>query len=628
MEQPNNFDLACNLQAATFKQAGRFGLDCNRAIYTAAMTASAETVGTLPGHVVAAGTGTGKTTFTLALIAALVRSNPVYTAAFVTPTIEAAQAAYDALFKMLTRDLVSIHSSAHATASEATKRGGSIRRHFEVNGPSSRNSLVHARVAICTHEAWLGEGLSDISHGIRYHSSGHRKNVFVDEFPDTVRVQDIAASDLVELANELERHSDTRSLARSLIKLATIGCAETVGANSRFWLVQRLSDIDMIKLNSFDEKRLTSASQPDRCKAALTALKRSCVGQAFWVRTGSQIEGVSLGHKRLVTYSDSFRGHPGLIVLDATAAYAPHAQTMMTASVPKVQYPNLKICHLDGPRELKGECVSRLNKTGLTGYAKWIAKVVRHHGKASEASLVVVHKSVEDHVRDALRTEIAEKECVQVTHWGCDVGSNEYRDCKTVFMFSEFYQPRHVYLAKALGSTGKQATDYALRQATGQRSSGLVSEVEEAHLFRQFKQMASRGTARQVDDHGIAAPMRVITSMDRARLLRCLPELFPSAPAPVNLASPNTTKFTKGQKLASHLMQHMQARTRLALCATDIYGATGIMPKDLNRAFNSRECVNLEVFGWSFTPGAGRLTKPHLTYTPLVQAGEVVACAA
>jgi len=52
--------------------------------------------------------GTGKSTFALALIAALIRVDLNYTAAFVVPTIEVAQTAYDSLLKMLQKEEVAV----------------------------------------------------------------------------------------------------------------------------------------------------------------------------------------------------------------------------------------------------------------------------------------------------------------------------------------------------------------------------------------------------------------------------------------------------------------------------------------------------------------------------------------
>lgn len=59
-------------------------------------------------HVSPAGMGTGKSTFALALIAALIRVDLNYTAAFVVPTIEVAQTAYDSLLKMLQKEEVAV----------------------------------------------------------------------------------------------------------------------------------------------------------------------------------------------------------------------------------------------------------------------------------------------------------------------------------------------------------------------------------------------------------------------------------------------------------------------------------------------------------------------------------------
>jgi hypothetical protein len=214
---------------------------------------------------------------------------------------------------------------------------------------------------------------------------------------------------------------------------------------------------------------------------------------------------------------------------------------------------------------------------------------------------------------------------VMVATWGMGVGSNGYRDCGAVFLFSEFHKPRHNYLAQSLASRGKVATHDDLRQANGAQCTGPVDAVSKAHRLRQFKQMACRGRIRQLDAAGVAKPMRLFISMDRALFLESYPALFPDAPPPAFIDDADAQN-TGPKKLASMLAQAMQPREPIMLTADSIAASTGIAGKALKRAFQSKQCRPLHPLGWRFVPGEGRKAKPALRFDPVTFQTERFGC--
>ncbi len=530
---------------------------------------------------------------------------------------------------MLPSNMLAIHTSAHASQAEAKKFGGHVATYVEANGTTSQDDLVHARVVICTHEAWINEGLADDNRGIRYHVTGPRKNVFVDEFPDTVRTADLRPADFHALADELERFSASEQVAQIAREFATSLNGLCTDCTTRFDCVPALSSVQSEALAAFDHDHLNN-NEKERNKRTWGAFQAARHGHAFVARTGWN-SAEAKGQKRVVTYSDVFRSHPGLIILDATGdleVRVGHTDIFKVHDAPRVKYPNLDITNLEMPDEFAKTGVTRMPSETATRYTRWIVDQVGRASPLDRSVLIVVHKAVEPGVRAELARVATSTDGPMVTHWGCDVGSNEYRECSSVFLFSEFHQPRHAYLAKWLGSVGQPADVAALRAATGQTPTGGIKAVQEAHLLRNFKQMACRGTARAVDEDGNAMPMRLFTSMDRKLLVRSLPDLFPGAPTPKYIASNNKRLACKGKRLANLLIVACQGGSRVGLTADEITAATGIASKDIKRAFQSRECEVMIGIGWEFVPGNGRKEKPRLEYLPVGTASEVLACAA
>ena len=202
------FEQACKLQSTHFAQASEFGIECNRVVFQAAINAAAYADNPRVPHFVGSGTGTGKTTFCLSLMAVCHAETPNYSAAYVVGTIAEAQRAYGSLTRVLPTGVVDIHTSGHQSEVLASEHGEEVLTHFRTRGPTSRANLKKHPIIVCTHELWMREGIAERDFGIREFNGAPRQHVFVDEFPDMIATNEVVLSDLEDLADEVERCAD------------------------------------------------------------------------------------------------------------------------------------------------------------------------------------------------------------------------------------------------------------------------------------------------------------------------------------------------------------------------------------------------------------------------------------
>jgi hypothetical protein len=619
MKNDHIFHHACAIQNATTEKTDQFRTQCNAALFQAARAAFREVgsnAGMVTPHLVNSGTGTGKTTFCVALIAASVATLSDYSAAYVVATIDEAQKVFDQLATLLPPGTLTIHTSAHESEDAARRHSPVVHQHVQTRGVSRRADLTQNPVVVCTHELWIIEGERNADFGVRQFNGASRSNIFLDEFPDTVATVEAGPADLDELADELHRVVEYRDLA-TLVRNAAATFRKRCGdGNSRFKTATLLSPDDHAALKRIDLFRLTDARNMATLHKALNVLSATGTGRCFLSRRKAKTAGQADGHMMLVANDDRFRPHPGLVILDATADFAPQVQAghdFRCHSGPQVSYRNLSLTHIQQPAGFDGIASRAASADTIRAYIQWIKETVKANTAKDETVLIVVPKKVAA-VLNA--DNPIPGRTVMVATWGMGVGSNAYRNCGAVFLFSEFHKPRHSYLAQSLASRGKVATHADLRQAMGGNTTGPVDAVGRAHRRRQFKQMACRGRIRQLDAAGVAKPMRLFTSMDRALFLASYPALFPDAPPPAFIDD-GDAQNTGPKRLASILTQAMQPREPITLTADSIADSTGIAGKALKRAFQSKQCRPLHGLGWRFVPGAGRKAKPALRFDPV-----------
>lgn len=617
---PEIFDAACAIQNQLSTQTGDFPWQSNKTLWEAAQTSFRDVqsdISDAAPQLVQSGTGSGKTTFCIALIAATVAALDDYSTAYVVATIDEAQAVFNTLAGLLPPGSIAIHTSAHESEENAAGHSKAVRDHVTANGVSCRKNLARHRVIVCTHELWIKEGERSANFGVRHFNGKQRSNVFVDEFPDTITTMEIVPADLDDLADELNRVTGYRELSRLVRDAATTFRTQCEDRKARFGTANLISDEDRAKLETIDLTRLSDARDMPRLRRTLDVLKAAVSGQCFLSRSKARTSGQADGHMMLVAYGERFCPHPGLVILDATADLAPQVlagQSFTRHSGPSISYRNLCLTHVEHPPGFDAIASRMATSDSIRTYVQWIKTTVKAQTDASETVLIVVPKKVAKAMEAG--KPIPGRQVIVAT-WGMGVGSNAYRDCGVVFLFAEFHKPRHSYLSQSLASRGKAATHDDLRRANGAQCTGPVDTVAKAHRLRQFKQMACRGRVRHVDAGGVATPMRLYTTMDRALFLESYPALFPDAPQAAFIADETEAKRTATKRLASTLSKAMEPRKPITLAADSLTKATGIAGKDLKRAFQSKQCKPLHLYGWQFIPGNGRKSKPALRFEPV-----------
>lgn len=204
---------------------------------------------------------------------------------------------------------------------------------------------------------------------------------------------------------------------------------------------------------------------------------------------------------------------------------------------------------------------------------------------------------------------------IYYTHWGNGIGSNDWSSCNSLFLFSEFHLPRAAYVTHALGWQDAPATDAMLRCANGQHPTGPVQEFAELHCIRWQKQIACRGSVRNISADGVAGKMNLFTTMDIGVFLKCFPSLFPGAPEPQAPKAEGGKGKTNGEKLREYLVQINEKSVRIEGDA--VAKAVGIPVKEVGRAFKSRVMKSLRASGWNLIPGNGKAAAPILKRTPI-----------
>lgn len=233
----------------------------------------------------------------------------------------------------------------------------------------------------------------------------------------------------------------------------------------------------------------------------------------------------------------------------------------------------------------------------------FVSYIAEKIGLWGDKTLVVCPKDLEKDIKRRLKSS-------HITHYGCDVGSNEYRECDKVWLVSLFHLPADVLFAKYLGHSKQSATEEALEPGQNTQSR-TVRELKRLHYSTHIKQMAARGTCRNVDRSGVADYMELnCVFPDRDLFTELLPELFQG----VNLtyeegAEPWANKRTRS--LVARITELLRSTERDEVTAADLL-AEGIKIKGKPRKDElESKSENWRSIGWSFFRGEpGRYGKP------------------
>jgi len=243
-------------------------------------------------------------------------------------------------------------------------------------------------------------------------------------------------------------------------------------------------------------------------------------------------------------------------------------------------------------------------------YAAWIKEVVMDKTKAGDKVLVVAHQAMFENQTHGLlpyapkepNLEVFPDRSTNLIWWGQGIGSNQFKDCTEVFMFSEFFQPRKVTVANTLGAKGMRADESDIHKQNG-KLRGEYSAIQEGDLLRWLKQLASRGNVRNINHDGICGKMNLYTSMDYGRLIANLQRLFPSTSSPKRNLEYVKDESKESPNRRSSLIDLLSTSTNKQISFKQIEALTGIPSRNLGRELRTHTVKHtVESYGWSVVP--------------------------
>jgi hypothetical protein len=524
-------------------------------------------------HVVSAPVGSGKTSFSVAFVAALVRvaeqeHKAPYGALVVVNQIEKADTTFRDLDRLLP-GRVAIWTTEHDPACRLSPQDR------KVPDPAKRcakEDLQNYPVAVVTHAFFGGNGGYKARQVIHDGKLKPRALTVIDERVEDINVYDVALSE-AEKARETvwadDEHSGT--IGPHMDELLTFmrehsgkGLSlerptaewEVTGAKLKFFTTEAAHDY--VRHNSGDPAIV----------AVFGFARTLARGYAFIARPNG-------GERtaRYIGYQNNLVVDPGTLLLDATADIDGIVQLCSWRrphGVPTAHYGNLHVVSVP-PLLPKNQRLTNYLKAprNRRAYVEWMVDMIKTHMKPGQRGLVVCklalieQEAVPDWPtgderfdnRDAYTVHYEwdiEGRKLCVAHWGTGIGANTWKDAEVVFLFDEFWIPRRVAIATAQGLLGHNATQGPLGALKGYNSRHPdVDRLWEGHLLRWMKQMALRGRARQFDEHGVCGPQKLVTSADRTRLLANFDRLFPGAK--LTIVDANTEQKTQAEALLSLL---------------------------------------------------------------------------
>jgi len=518
-----------------------------------ALEQSAQGVVTLPPrlHVVSAPMGTGKTSFTLAFITALVRlgeNDPQVRCdcVFLVEQMAKAEEMYRELSALLPGKLA-VWSTDHNAAA--------CSKPIKVLSPAARyyvDDLEHHAVAIVTHAFYKGPRGHKARNVVHDGVSTPRALTVIDEQSDDVEIFDVTLAGVAAVLEAVKRDEEKGdAVAPHLEMLFRFMADKELGGGGS--LEKPSDDPTAWRRVASALAWFTTSAALDYVKARQSSIqgleavfgfaRAMATGYAFIVRQGGDVA-------HFVGYQNNLPQVPGMVLLDATADIDGVTQLCpwrSHAKVPQASYANLSIIHV---KPFTAQRLSKFLKLAKNRYAyvDWMKEIIVAYTEPGQRALIVCNKALFDnrnvpdwperderfdqpdlYVREYGWELEGRKLCG--THWGgFGIGANTWKDADVVLLFDEFHVPRRVTIARAQGLASAKATEGPLGNMKAiNNKSPQVDGLYEGHLLRWTKQMALRGKGRHFDEHGVCGHQKLVCTGDYERLIANADKLFPHA---------------------------------------------------------------------------------------------------
>jgi hypothetical protein len=502
-------------------------------------------------YVVPAPMGSGKTSFSQALVTALVRlgdqdARLSYGCAFVVKEMQAADNLYRSLDALLP-DRVAVWSTDHDARSKSKPK--------KVVNPAKRfcvEELEDHPVAIVTHAFYRGKNGHKAHNVLRNGEAQPRVLTIVDEQPEDVTIFDVSFSEASYVWETIKQDE----LRGAFVSAKLHPLVMFIGRKGEGSGLEKPSDdpkgwetitASLEWFSTIDAKLYAEAAAPRIPKIVevfgfAAAMHKGC---AFITRYDSDAP-------RFVGYENNIAVRHGMVLMDATADIDGVTQLCPTlrthVQVPQPSYANLDIVHVQNPYTGKNLSKAFKNDKDRLAYTDWMKSVILAHVEPGQKALVVCKKKLIDdrNVPDwddrrdprfddpttytvKYGWEIdGRKLCV--THWGTGIGENTWQDADAVLLFGEHIVPKRTSAARAQGLTGSKATEGPLNDMP--TLNARSPEVDTLHFGvtrRWLKQMAMRGKGRHFDEHGVCGKQKLVCTGEYWALRANADQLFPGA---------------------------------------------------------------------------------------------------
>jgi hypothetical protein len=591
--------------------------------------------------VVSSPTGSAKSSYSWALVAALLMAYPELSVVFACETIQQCEATYwgikeemaaardpslvispkkeSSFYETTERDLViwtGAHDSRYETWEDATKdyptftptthplTGDVVSHRFH------RRDLDGARVIVVTHPKVIGG--RDLSYRGR-----PRTLTLLDEQTKQVGVYDVGLGDIDNARDwALSAYPNSNVVVEAFSKLKAdmeeVWNSPSV-ANSR---ANNLAFETVFETRWFQgeeaESVLRSFSEDTPQHKVIGFARSLARGLAFINRdrVGQERGGRFVGYRLIFTPT------PGTILLDATAdidgieKIVPDSRRSIP--VPSVDYSNLEVIHIDTPIGLfkgKRRSTQELCKSARTAepYAAWIKRTIIDNTKPGDIVLAIVHHKLLEHrylpQDDSLKLDIEGRK-VAFSHWGFGIGSNKWKSAGVVFLFGEHYLPRVPTIANVMSLSGVSPAAYLPKVDNPNHRDKSYRAVSLGHLARWEKQLACRGNVRNTSLDGVCGKQRLFVTAEFDRFMDQKDRMFRGAKFDFEATAKARVKEEKGPTAFAALLRTTDREDLTAKEACDMTGTSlsniskTLLLDDVAKAYDAR--------GWLYVRGRGR----------------------
>jgi hypothetical protein len=599
-----------------------------QAVLDAALLALQDRVsGNAVHRTLAASTGSGKSSFSWCLVAALLKTVPDSSVLYVCPDVRQTEATYIELSKIIEEEDMAIWTGGHDAGSSLIQ----IKKAFGGFEPMTprfwKGDLETRRVAIVSHHWYIEK--KGVAPAMNY--LGHPRTVhIIDERLSEVKLVDIDQGDVTKARDFMVAENGGDSPAAAALTalhdyMHTIWKTDRNGSGS----YRAMSNSELEWFKSVDAETMQRQSMKECVSDALAFGRALVAGHAFLARYRDEKKG-----GRFLGYHLVLPILPGSLLLDASAPIdgVKHLNPAWRALVepPKVTFQKLQIKHLPFPivdPDGHKRNVKDIMGSGKlsTSYAEWIEKTIIAETEPGESILCVTHKDMilQGRLPEKLSFddpwELEGGRKVALLWYGRGVGSNSYKQASTVMLCGLFWKPHRVSMAQTLGLQNQPASNvYLGEMANVNTRHKMVYAIKNGGLARWAHQLAMRGNARNFDDHGDCGNQKLIVVGEFEFWVETNQLLFPEAVFTQSEETKDEAKEAGGaQSLASYILAHPEG----GFSSRDVCEATGIDRTNLTRDRQRPVVVAaMKTSGLVYTPGKGKA--PSMFMKPVRIAAE------